>query len=426
MKRSEKREERLRREFLPEALELVETPASPWGHFGILLICTIVIAMLLWAILGEMDVTVTSRGTLAAGGEQGLQIVQAENGGSVKSIKVKEGQLVKKGDTLLELVSDNEKGVSELYANTQDGSLYKEKLIRRLQDGKNLESVKETKFEEIYEYVVSVQDRNVKKIEGITQEVRSAKEELRTLEVQIGVLKNEEKDYRELFQGGAVSKAEWEQKKYELKVQQQNKATAQEKIRTLDNSVSAARSEYESELASMLLECQKEIEEGQVNAEQSERQLESCVLKAPVSGTIKTVLVNTEGAVVTPAQQLIEIVPEEEDCMMELTVLNQDIGYIRKGQTVSIKFDTYDYQKYGKATGEVIYISPDSYSDEQLGAVYKIKVQLSRKELSEMFQGKDWHTGIQGTAEIKVGERRIINFFIEPLRDHLDGSLNTP
>ena len=102
MIRNKSKDEKLRREFLPEALELVETPAAPWGHLGIWIICSVVAAMFLWSVFGKMDVTVTARGRLTAGGESGVQVVQPEEMGRIKNILVKEGEHVKEGDVLLE------------------------------------------------------------------------------------------------------------------------------------------------------------------------------------------------------------------------------------------------------------------------------------------------------------------------------------
>lgn len=431
MRENRKKAERLRREFLPEALELIEKPASPLGHLGILLICLVVLVMILWAVFGKIDVTVTARGKLSAGGGEGIRTVQAENGGRIQSIKVKEGQKVAQGDILLELVSDTARDLEELNSETQAESMYKEELIRKMQRGKTLgekdrkESGENTdeNYEQIFDYMVSVQEQNEKKIAGLKLELESAKEELKGIAQEIEILEQEEQDYRELFKGGAIPKSTWEEKKNTMHLRKQDEAVAKRKERTIESSISTAQSEYESELSAMLLECHRETKESGVNKNKSETDLESCILRAPVSGTIKSVLVNTEGGVLTPAENVVEIVPDEE-LVMELTVQNQDIGSIKEGQNVSIKLDAYDYQQYGKIQGNVVYVSPDSFTNENLGEVYAVKVSLQEGEWKKQYHDVEWHAGIQGTAEIKTGERRIINFFIEPLKEELDGSLN--
>lgn len=430
MKRNKRRkEERFRRDFLPEALELIEKPASPWGHAGIILICLVVVAMLVWAIIGKIDTTVTARGRLSAGGEKGIQVMQAENSGRIKKIYVKEGDRVEQGEVLIELESDTEEDVKNFNADRNLENRYMEKLIKRLQRGKKLGKLEEfegKRLVEVYEYVSSVEKQYRDKMQGIRLETESMEEEIREICQQLKILVRQEKDYRELWKTGALSKSEWEQKKSELSQQRNQKKIAEKKKERLENSASAAKSEYEKELSTMRLKCQKEIEEERVNADKSVRDYESRFLRSPVTGTVRSLLVHTEGGVVSVTQELLEIVPDRQEYVMELSVQNQDIGYIKIGQPVSISFDTYDYQKYGKLLGEVSYISPDAFDDEQLGAVYLVRVKLPAGQRKGTYQNVDWHGGIQGTAEIKTGERRIINFFIEPVREHLEGSLNTP
>ena len=216
------------------------------------------------------------------------------------------------------------------------------------------------------------------------------------------------------------------EKKNALQKQRQMKETTRKRQKTLRHSMDDVKSEYESELASMRLACRKEIRESETSASQSERAYESRFLKAPVSGVVKSLLVNTEGGVVAATEKVAEIVPEEKEHTMELNVRNQDIGYIQMGQSVSVKFDTYDYQEYGKIQGTVSYISPDAFQDEQLGEVYLVRVSLPDEQFAGTYGQEAWRAGIQGTAEIKTGERRIIHFFFGPIREHLDGSLHTP
>ena len=200
----------------------------------------------------------------------------------------------------------------------------------------------------------------------------------------------------------------------------------EEQIKRLENSIKSLRSEYDSELSSLILECHNELQQGEVVTDKSREDLEKLTLRAPVAGIVKSVLVNTVGGVVNPAQELVEIVPEADKCVMELAVRNQDIGYITLDQPVSIRFDAYDYQKYGKAEGRVEYISADSFSDDKMGEVYIVKVSLPESERNKIFKAAETVAGLQGTAEIKTGERRIIEFFIQPLWEHAEGSLNIP
>jgi hemolysin D len=102
-----------------------------------------------------------------------------------------------------------------------------------------------------------------------------------------------------------------------------------------------------------------------------------------------------------------------------VTVLNKDIGFVKKDMPVQIKVETFDFQKYGMFEGTVKLISKDSYEDEKQGMVFDVYVQPTTPFL--MIEGlkQPLETGMTVTAEIKVGKRRIIEFIIYPLMKYM-------
>ena len=128
-------------------------------------------------------------------------------------------------------------------------------------------------------------------------------------------------------------------------------------------------------------------------------------LKSPIEGYVNKILVHTEGGVVQPA------------------VLNQDVGFVEKGMPVSIKIDTYNFQKYGILDGVVTVVSPNSIEDEKLGPIYEVYIEPKNTTL--LVEGKEQTIkyGMSTTNEIKIGKRRIIEFFIYPLIKYMDESI---
>jgi hemolysin D len=124
--------------------------------------------------------------------------------------------------------------------------------------------------------------------------------------------------------------------------------------------------------------------------------------------------------VVTPAQKLMIIVPGSAPLTIKASVLNKDIGFIRDSMDVSVKVDAFDFQKYGILSGTVRSISKHSTEDEKLGPVYEVFV--TPKETTLLVEGKrvPITSGMSLTAEIKVGKRRVIEFFIYPIIKYLD------
>lgn len=147
------------------------------------------------------------------------------------------------------------------------------------------------------------------------------------------------------------------------------------------------------------------------------------ILKSPIDGYVNKILVHTEGGVVTPAEKIMTIVPKDAKMQIKAKVLNQDVGFIAPDMPVSIKVDTYNFQKYGILDGVVTIVSPNSIKDEQMGDIYEVYIEPKNTTL--MVEGKEQTIkyGMTTTNEIKIGKRRIIEFFIYPLIKYMDESI---
>ena len=147
------------------------------------------------------------------------------------------------------------------------------------------------------------------------------------------------------------------------------------------------------------------------------------IIKAPISGYVNTIFVHTIGGVVTPAEKIMTIVPKNAPLLIKAKVLNQDVGFVESGMPVSIKVDTYNFQKYGILNGEVTVVSANSVEDERMGPVYDVYIEPKNTTL--MVEGKEQSIkfGMTTTNEIKIGKRRIIEFFIYPLIKYMDESI---
>lgn len=147
------------------------------------------------------------------------------------------------------------------------------------------------------------------------------------------------------------------------------------------------------------------------------------LLRSPIDGYVNKVLAHTIGGVVTPADALMTIVQKNAPMVIKAKVLNQDVGFVKSGMPVSIKVDTYNFQKYGILNGVVTIVSPNSIPDEQLGPVFEVYIKPENTTL--MVEGKEESIkfGMSTTNEIKIGKRRIIEFFIYPLIKYMDESI---
>jgi multidrug resistance efflux pump len=286
--------------------------------------------------------------------------------------------------------------------------------------------------------------------------------EILMLSSRVEIATREERDYLELQQTGAIAKAEWESKLNELNLLKAQKeiseaelATEEWQLKMEEESLSAqirgaeqdigaqeikdaqARETLEQVIAanlSLYTENEKNVREVMVannaqiasveaDLQRVEEARKQETLVSPVNGTVQAIAVSTIGAVVTPAQAVITIVPEGTNLIIEAALPNKDIGFVHVGQTAAIKFDTFSFQKYGTVRGEIIQVSPDAIADEQRGLVYKIKVSLSKDSIN--VEGEDVliSPGMEGTVEVVTGRRRVIEFFLEPIVEHFDEGL---
>jgi len=155
--------------------------------------------------------------------------------------------------------------------------------------------------------------------------------------------------------------------------------------------------------------------------EQIEKQIQT--IKAPIDGYVNTIKIHTIGGVVAPTEELMTVVPKDAKLKIKATVLNQDIGFVENGMPASIKVDTFNFQKYGILDGEVTLVSPNSIEDEKLGPVYEVYIKPKKTKLMVEGTEQSIMVGMTTTNEIKIGKRRIIEFFIYPLIKYLDESI---
>jgi hemolysin D len=147
------------------------------------------------------------------------------------------------------------------------------------------------------------------------------------------------------------------------------------------------------------------------------------VLYAPVKGTIKGLVANTVGGVVSPAQVLMELVPMDEILEVEAFISNQDIGYVRATQTAEVKIHTFPFTKYGVIDATVAQVADDATVDEKLGLIYRTRLVLAKNKI--LVDGRDvpLMPGMAVSAEIATDKRRLIEFFLAPLLRMKDESL---
>ena len=339
LKHSRKKDKELKYDFMPSLLEIIERPAHKAGTVIILGVFTLLIAAIVWACLSEIDVVITSSGSIQPVGN--LNVVQSYANGSVKAINITEGDYVEKDDVLIELDTQSLDIDAEQLDSQKKILDAQQKIYTKIKDGEKLSEIKIDDYDdELKTYIQSILD-NDKSYHNTLDNLEKDKENA-DLNHQIAQIQLEEYEAN-----GTEREAEMQ----ELMVQQYELAKDQADVKIKDT-----KTQYSSQVNSKISEISGQLDEIETNLEKYSLSKDYQYITAPVSGHINSINVNTIGAAVTSAQELVTIVPDNTPVEMVCYVKNMDIADVEIGMETEIKLEAYPYNKYGTVKGKVKYI----------------------------------------------------------------------
>lgn len=393
LKHSKRRDKELKYEFMPSLLEIIERPAHKAGTVIIVGIFTLLIAVIIWACVSEIDVVITSSGSVQPIGN--LNVVKTYSGGTVKSINVTEGDFVEQGDVLIELDTEAlEIDVNQLQ-NQRKILETQLDIYKKIIDGSDLSAVKISDYsDDIKPYIQAILDSDT----GYRNSLANCENEKASAEINKEIAELQLEQYRS-------SGSERQIKAQELSVQQYTL-----EVNNAELQLSDINAQYSLQVNSNISDINSKIDEINTNLEKYRLSTEYQNITAPVSGYVNSVGVNTLGETVTSAQQLVTIVPNNTPNEMICYVMNTDIADVKLGMEAEVKLEAYPYNKYGTVKGTVKYISPSSFANEQLGSVYIVKLELDsdNKKIRII-------SGLSGSVEIKTDKRTVMDYFLEPI-----------
>lgn len=451
------------REFLPAALEILETPVPPGRVAFIWIVCVAAIAALAWSCVAKLDIYTVASGRVQPVGRS--KIVQSLIPGKVKGLLVANGTKVHAGELLLQLDAtaadaDRAKAASDL--DNADAEIARRRAeIQAVQsDGLSVAGItfpaqvnKETRMlarkvlkAELAQYEASLKTDQA----TLAQAVASKNKLVSMIELRsdlIGVLKKQLEMRRELEakKVGSLARVldaqqqldqaltDLSSDKGQLQEAEAAVVGAERKITQLKTQFLAEQADKLSSAVARRGELRQELIKGITNVKETK-------LRAPISGTVQQLAVTTLGQVVTQGQPLLVIVPENQPMTVEALIPAADFGFIKAGQKVVIKLDAFPFDRYGVINGKVSRISQDSVYDKDAessdannlgqsnywmlnpipktgGLVYPIWVHPDRSWIT--IHGKRVHltAGMTAQIEIRTGERRMIDYLLAPLRE---------
>ncbi len=435
----------LRYEFLPAAEEIVETPAAPLGQIVVWLVTILLIVALAWSYFGRIDIVAVANGKVSTEGS--TKIIQPAVSGVITKINVREGQAVKQGDVLIEL----DKSVAKKDLATVEQSLNVAKterdILRQMASGNSADGVIDSAslpdevktnlrdFAKARSNLTNAQSQSFSgQIQNQQQLLQFNQQARGQLENNLSNLKKRKAEIeQQLPNANPIEQVNLRSELTNLDQriasaesavigQNQQVLQSQSALNQLQNQSQTNRAETNNAFYTEIMTAEKRIAEIENNLVRAKQVLAQADLTAPVDGTVLTLATKTVGGVVSTSEKIAEIVPEKVPLYVDATLENQDIGFVKSGQRVVVKVATYPFQRYGYLEGKVETISPDAVADEKKGLVYIAKIKLTGDTSSKQTQ-LNLLPGMSVSAEITTGKRRIIEFFLDPLMTHMDGSL---
>lgn len=423
--------------FKPHLVEIDDEPISPLGRKILWAILIFMALALIWLFVGKTDVVVSSRSEAIPIGN--VKTLQSLTGGSVKKIFVKEGDSISKGTPLIEIDPTVEETnieakkrtltILELETKKLESLIYDRAFLVSPDTPSNIATIIEGMYRSEKDMMAQEQIRIDQQINQINEEIRANRvdknrayslykmglQEERRLKSVLDIIAKDE--YYKVQKDNLSLKNEATRKSYEInRLKEQILEFEGQKLLIVKN--------FQSKLYADLTQKQKEILMLKSEIDTINFKKQKQVISSPVDGIIGKIAINTVGAVVSPAEKLMTIIPKDVPIQLKAIVANKDIGFIYEGMEVAIKIDTFSYQRYGFLDGKVKRISSNAITDEKLGLVYEVFVELQHTYLTVEGEKRYILPGMSATSEFKVGERRIIEFFIYPLIKYYDDGIS--
>lgn len=412
------------------AAVLQQTPRG--GQTLLWAVAAFFMAFLLWAAWAEVDEFTRGNGKVIP--SQYVQVVQNLEGGILAELYVAEGDQVQRNQTLLRI--DDTRFSSSLREADVTLAQLRVKAARLFAEAVGLDFSLE-KLSDIDTAIInqeralydSRQQELLSNTQVFEEQMAQKRQEVSELEARIKQLaksyelvKAELDLTRPLAQEGAISKVEL------LRLERQ--------VNDLDGELNGAKlalprarsslEEAKKKLANLTLVFQREARQelNEVNSELSRLQetsgalvdrVQRTLVKTPVAGTVKRLLVKTIGGVIQPGMDIVEVVPSEEKLLVEAKIRPADIAFLYPGQLAKVKFTAYDFSILGGLEGEVVHLSPDTIVDDEGNSFYLVKIETQSNFSNSDQDELPIIPGMTVTVDILTGKKSVLDYLLKPI-----------
>ena len=440
-------------EFLPAALEIQETPPLPMARKIFRAIVLFFVFVVVWSVVSKVDIVGVAQGKIIPSGN--VKIIQPLETGIVRNIFIKEGDHVEAGQELIEL-DTTLAGAEQLQVRKQQLSLkldrarlltilnvldhdrpttnngqYMTDQFTELNDATpaQINLQKERVIKQLNEYRAKVEALKDEKRQRLAER-NAISQRIQQLDSTIPLITERAESLKDLASKNMFPRVQWlelEQERIEQvkerDVQKNNLISLDASVANIDQRLNVLKAGFEAGLLTELAEAENRIAAFEQDKVKAEKRVMLQKLVAPVSGKVHRLAVHTIGGVVTPAQELMHIVPDKDAIEVEAWLPNKDIGFVRDGQKAEVKVETFPFTKYGLIDAEILNVSSDATPDEHLGLVYAMRVKMYQTTMKVKDRIVNLSPGMAVTVEVNMGKRRLIEFLLTPLLRYKNESI---
>ena len=352
------------------------------------------VCFFVWASQAELEQITRAPGQIIASGR--TQVIQASDGGVLQALLVKEGDAVERGQVLALL--DRQK-LRAAYQETRSRELALRATVARLQaEVVGSEPTFAAENEGYPQFRANQLALLQKRRASINEETASLRKLLELAQRELAMT-------APLVNTGDVSQADV------LKLERQ--------VADLQAQITNRQNKYLQDTQADLSRAEEELAGVQQMLAQRADLLSRTELRAPMRGVVKNIRMTTIGGTLKPTEELMQIVPIENELLVEARIRPTDIAFIHTGQTASVKIDAYDYTLYGWLEGKVSYLSPDTLTEDlRQGeqAYYRMQVRADDKRFAKQArEAIQLQPGMTVTVEVKTGKNTVLRYLSKPI-----------
>ena len=419
--------------FLPYRSAALADPSSRAMSLTVWIAAALLLGALLWAGFAVLEEVTTGEGKAIPSSK--VQVIQNLEGGIVSDIFVREGQVVDKGDTLLRLddtrfmSSRSESEVDRLTLTAQVERLAAEAEGRSLtlpaevtSSAPQVAADEQALYESRQRRLASEQRTLNEQLRQKTQELaefRSKQEQFRS---SLSLVQQELDMSAPLVSSGAVSPVEiLRLKRNAVELRGSMNANtlaiprAEAAISEIKSRVQESELGFRADAARELNEKRNDLARISASRIAIDDRMSRTTVVSPVRGIVKTLKVNTIGGVVQPGSDLLEIVPLEDNLLIEAKVRPQDVAFLHPGQKAMVKFSAYDYTLYGGLPARLELIGADTITDDKDNSFYLIQVRTDSNHLGSDSRPLLIIPGMIATVDIITGEKSVLDYLLKPV-----------